>query len=553
MDKLQCINYFVERNILVSPDFFDVEDLNFKDLFNDLVDLKSRPLVFNKDLIEGLKIKGTFPDINWFEFDTARVDSELGGATTIYDTFLNIIKYGSDGAVKKSVDVVIQEVANESEILDEEEFISDEGVVVVTQSYQDKPKKKEVKDFVGHFRARYDALKKILLARTELQDSVSINRLYSKNEGERVSIIGLVVEKNKTKNGNIIATIEDTTGTIKVLFNKTKNDIFEIADNLVLDETVGIDGALGNKILFSNGLYLPDVPVSHELKKFPGDEVYAAFIGDIHLGSHLFQENDFMKFIKWVRGDYGSDKHKEIARKLKYIFIVGDLVEGVGIFPGQENDLVIKDVKLQYDALAKYLSLVPKHIKMIACGGNHDAMRIAEPQPVFDKKFAGALYEVPNLVMVSNPSMINIHSQENFPGFDVLMYHGFSFPYYSDNVHSIRSEGGMSRSDLIMKYLLQRRHLCPTHTANLYLPDSNKDHLVIDKVPDFFVTGHIHKITVANYRNVTMLNCSCWDTQSSEQERRGIVPDPAKVPIINLKTRQIRIMNFLGGKNEGSK
>jgi len=82
------------------------------------------------------------------------------------------------------------------------------------------------------------------------------------------------------------------------------------------------------------------------------------------------------------------------------------------------------------------------------------------------------------------------------------------------------------------------------HTSTLYLPDAEKDYLVIDKVPDFFITGHIHRAAIANYRNITMINCSTWIPTSDYQIKLGIKAQPSKVPVVNLRTREARIMNF---------
>lgn len=95
-----------------------------------------------------------------------------------------------------------------------------------------------------------------------------------------------------------------------------------------------------------------------------------------------------------------------------------------------------------------------------------------------------------------------------------------------------------------MKFLLQKRHLAPTHGSNMYIPDE-EDPLIIKEIPDIFVSGHIHQTTVSNYRNVSMINSSCWVVQSEDNAKRGIVPNPCRIPIINLKTREVRIMNFL--------
>jgi DNA polymerase II small subunit len=90
---------------------------------------------------------------------------------------------------------------------------------------------------------------------------------------------------------------------------------------------------------------------------------------------------------------------------------------------------------------------------------------------------------------------------------------------------------------------LQRRHLAPTHASVTYIP-GKRDPLVIRRVPDFFITGHVHRVTVSNYRNITLINSSCWSEISEDQIKRGLEPQPARLPVVNLKTREVKIMNF---------
>jgi DNA polymerase II small subunit len=170
-------------------------------------------------------------------------------------------------------------------------------------------------------------------------------------------------------------------------------------------------------------------------------------------------------------------------------------------------------------------------------------MRLDEPQPILGKKLLGDLLEEENMISVSNPAWVNIAKTEDFPGFDVLIYHGMSFPYYADNVEGIRLAGGQQRADLIMKFLLKKRHLAPTHTSTSYFA-GNEDYHVINKIPDFFVSGHIHRSSVANYRNVTLLNCSCWVPQSDYMEKMGLTPEPSQAMIVNLQTRDVKVLNF---------
>ena len=140
---------------------------------------------------------------------------------------------------------------------------------------------------------------------------------------------------------------------------------------------------------------------------------------------------------------------------------------------------------------------------------------------------------------------MNIGKTEGFSGFQVLMYHGYSFDYYVANVETIRNNGGYHRADLIMKFLLKRRHLAPSFKSTPYFPGHKEDPLLIRTIPDFFITGHIHYSKVANYKGVTMISGSCWQAKTSFQEKLGHEPEPARVPVVNLKTRKVKILKFI--------
>ncbi len=420
-----------------------------------------------------------------------------------------------------------------------------EANVKVFFSYNEESKKRSIEDFVTFFNKRYEAIKNILYSRQELQNIASISRIKKKEKEKRenIALIAMVTDKQITKNNNIILTLEDNTGQIKALVHKNNLDIYSEAKSIVLDEVIGVVGVNAENIVFVNNILWPEVPLHKELKKSNKRE-YALFLSDFHIGSDHFLEEEFNKFLQWINCQTGSEEQKEVASKVKYIFIVGDLIDGVGVYPEQDKELIIKDVYQQYQECANLLRKIPEHIKLIICPGNHDAMRIAEPQPELYRDFAKPLYELPNIVMVSNPAIVNIAANEDFPGFDVLMYHGYSFDYYVANVDSIRNQGGYDRADLIMKFLLQRRHLAPTYTSTLYLPDTSKDPLVITNIPDFFVTGHIHKTSVSNYRNTTLICGSCWQSKTPFQERVGHHPEPCRVPIVDLQTREVKILKF---------
>jgi len=517
------LNFFLEQEVLLSPDIFaDIKEEELQK-YKDLIEkIKTKDfLVFNKDIISLLD-KFSSEEISWLDLEKSKTLSEKGTDKQPYKKFIDYLSN------KK-----------------EKEQTKTENDVKVLFSYKEDSQKRDIQDFVSFFNARYKSIESILRNRQELQNITTINRIINKRERENISLIGIVSDKHTTKNGNIMLTVEDPTGSIKVLINKNKPELLTLADEIVLDEVIGIVGANGDNIIFANNVLWPDIPLNRKLKKHDKD-VYAIFLSDLHVGSKNFLLEDFNKFLSWLNCETGNDQQKEIASKVKYLFIAGDIVDGCGVYPDQDKELITKDIYRQYQECAELLKKIPKHINLIICPGNHDALRIAEPQPQFYKDFSAPLFELPNTTLVSNPALINICSSENFTGFDVLMYHGYSFDHFVANVSALRNKGGYDRADLIMKFLLKRRHLAPTYTSTPYLPEPLQDYLVIKQIPDFFITGHLHKSIAANYRNVTMICGSCWQSKTSFQERVGHNPEPSRVPIVNLKTREVKILRFGG-------
>lgn len=419
--------------------------------------------------------------------------------------------------------------------------------VKVLASYPENAGKKEFKDFVRHYNLRYHQLQNLLKNRQELSHLKSVSKVLSSRDRSPCSIIAMVDEKTESKKGTSISLlVEDPTGEIKVIVKSKNKEMYDLAVNLPLDSIVGFSGSSDGRIFFANSIIIPDIPQA-PMKKAPED-VYAVFLSDIHYGSKKFLEDDFNRFIQWIRGELGDEKQREVASKTKYIFVVGDLVDGVGIYRGQDSDLKIPDIYEQYKGVAELLNKIPKDKAIIIIPGNHDADRLAEPQPPLPKKFAAPLYELENAFLLSNPSYVNIHSSPNFPGFNVLLYHGFSFDYYVATIPKIIAQGGYDNPEAIMKFLLQFRHLAPEHGSSVFAPAYDKDPMVIDLVPDFFVSGHIHKTSISNYKNVTLVCGSCWQARTAFQEKVGHHPEPSRVPIVNLKTRKFKILKFSSNK-----
>lgn len=439
--------------------------------------------------------------------------------------------------IKQKDDEDIQKTKEEQEkarILDEFK----KRKIEVIQSIEVKNKKLTVDDFTKYFRARYDYLKKILQEKN-LENLSSIGKLSGQRKN--LSIIGMVSSKRFTKNKNLILEIEDLSGKINVLINTNKKELFEKAKDIVLDEVVALTGIGDSEIFFANEIFFPDTFITE--KKTSNEDEYALFTADWHVGHKTFLEEKILKFITWLNGEIGTDNQKELAKRVKYLFIVGDLIEGVGVYPTQESELAIKDIYEQYKKFLEFIKKIRKDVTIIICPGNHDAVRLVEPQPILEKRFVGELTDLENVFLTTNPAIVNIGKTKNFPGFNVLMYHGFSYPHYMDEVDTLRMSNAKLKPDMIMHFLLKKRHLAPTHTSTTYFP-CEKDFLLIENPPDIFVSAHTHHTAISNYNNILTISCASWIPETTYQEKLGLVADPYKVPIFHFKTGKISMLDF---------
>ncbi|PLW80870.1 hypothetical protein C0585_00160 [Candidatus Woesearchaeota archaeon] len=568
-NKKKIINHFLEKDFLISENLLN--KIISTNIDYESFDKKENNIILNEDIyshFEDNNING----IDWKEFEKFKVLDEKGKNKEIYKKFLDMLEQEEKEGIEKKIEDIEK---GETKRVDELEsnsnkYKKEEGNVEIVFSYDEKSKKRTVLDFVNYFRSRFKQMEPMFKSRLNNNPIISINKIKIKSQNDKISLIGIVSNISLTKNGHIIIELEDLTGKIKILFtNRSENnENYEKAKEVVLDEMIAIEGTIGqnNEIIFGDNILFAELSLIKELKKSPKEE-YVVFIGDPHIGADMFLAEEFENMIKWLNGDLSDNKkikssndelinlnkeeEEKIISKIKYLIITGDIVDGVGIYPAQESDLFIKDIKKQYDVFAELLKKVPSHIKIIINAGNHDAMRIAEPQPIIYKEYAEKLCEMTNVIMISNPGVVNIGKTTEFEGFNCLLYHGYSFTYYADVIEDIRSKGGLTRADLIMQILLKKRHLAPSHGSTLYIPDSEKDNLVIEQAPDFFVTGHIHRLTsISNYKGISLLNCSTWMGETAFQEKVGLKPQIAKLPVANLKTREILIFDFEKDKED---
>lgn len=380
----------------------------------------------------------------------------------------------------------------------------------------------ELNDFSKYFNSRYDQLRKLLKSRRELFGTSSIAQ-FRKTDAQ-LKLIGIVNEVRITRRGHKIIELEDDTGAATALIPSSSA---LVSEPIIQDEVVGIVGKFSSKnnLFITEDVIRPGFQLTKNVRR-SSEAIYAVFISDLHVGSKTFLHNEWSNFVTWLESNNG------IAGKVKYIVISGDCVDGVGVYPGQEKDLELKDLFMQYEKLARKLSNIPSQIKIILLPGNHDGVRQAEPQPALPESIRKLFSE--QVTFVSNPCYFALH------GVEILAYHGRSF----DDFVTVLPGASYTKPILIMKEMLKRRHLAIVYGGRTPLAPEHSDWLVIDKIPDIFVTGHVHSSQVALWKDILLINASTWQSQTGYQAMQGFVPEPARAVLVNLKTLKPKILDF---------
>lgn len=138
--------------------------------------------------------------------------------------------------------------------------------------------------------------------------------------------------------------------------------------------------------------------------------------------------------------------------------------------------------------------------------------------------------------MLSNPSWLCIE------GVTFLVYHGTSLDGLIDSIESLRGVAYENPSKAQIE-LLKKRHLSPIFGRNKVFPD-REDYLVIDKVPNVFITGHVHTMSTATYRGVRLISAGTFQERTAFQEKLGHHPTPGKFVRLSLKTGKMSVVDF---------
>ncbi len=523
------LHKFTEAGILVNETAY--EKIN---LYNDpiyitsslIADILSQGrgkkdlIVLSEEMVESFLSRNNIPDLSLRGSEIGSIsdlESDFESAPTMENSITDNSIMENSNFDEVKVDIIEAVESQNNDFNPPLEFKKNEfNFEILQDTSKQSYTSGDIKDLVTYFQNRYHKLKGIIEKRS-MKDHLAISDVLQSKDV--VKIIGMVRDIRTTKNNHKIMEVEDETGDISVLIHNENHQLFEKSERIVRDEVIGIVGSKKGSLVIASEIVHPGVPRIEEKVTDFG----VVFISDVHIGSATFLEDSFNKFIQWINGDFGTPTQMEVASDVKYLVVAGDIVDGIGIYPNQDKELTIKDITQQYDEAARLFGEINRDIKIIIAPGNHDASRIAEPQPAVPEEYAKSLYQLKNVEFVSNPSLVSLD------GLKTLIYHGRSFDDMAMTVKGLSHEN----SDLIMRELLEKRHIAPIYGERTALASEIEDHLVIDQIPHVFHTGHVHINSYKKYKGVHMINSGTFQSQTEFQKIYNIMPTCGEVPVLH--------------------
>ncbi|MEM0359913.1 MAG: DNA-directed DNA polymerase II small subunit [Candidatus Diapherotrites archaeon] len=396
----------------------------------------------------------------------------------------------------------------------------------------------KIEDFLAMFRDKFLTLKKMIQAHHSLSP-VPISRIRAIPAKEQFDLIGMVARKWQTKNGHTAIELEDLEKSCIAVISKNERSLEQAREKIMLDDVVGIRAEkISNEMVIVKELYWADLP-QRKMKRSKHDTRIAS-ISDLHVGSKLFLETPFRKFVEWINCEIGNENERREVKKIKYLVVAGDNVDGIGIYPSQYAELSIKNIFEQYAKFSDLILQIPKEIQIFIIPGQHDAVRWADPQPAIPEKLVPKLYAAENVHLLGSPSWVEIE------GFKAMIYHG-------SGLHTLFSSiSGLSylEPQKAIVELLKKRDFMPAYgVGHTYVPEK-RDYLLVREEPDLVFIGDLHHAGYTSYRGTMIINNGTWQGRTDYQVKLGHVPTPGIVPVINLKTGNIIEKQFIESEPE---
>ncbi|MEM4328239.1 MAG: metallophosphoesterase [Candidatus Caldarchaeum sp.] len=388
----------------------------------------------------------------------------------------------------------------------------------------------DVGEFKRYFTSRYLKIRRMLERR--IMNYTPVAEAGAVRDGAEVDLAVMVHGKHDRKN-SLLLEVEDPSGVLNVVVPTKNTQVYEEASGIVNDVVVGLKVRKAGDLLIVKEVVYPEVEESTMSKPRNNVEAYVCLTSDIHVGSKNFRQDLFDEFLDWInRGRDGVVKH------ITHLVIAGDLVEGVGVYPGQEKDLMIRNVEDQLKEASRLLSEVPDRIEIVFSPGNHEPVRKALPQPPLQKRYREIFLSRRRVQFVSNPAMLELD------GARILVYHGQGLDELIQSIPEASYSNLRETATKLLTYMLRCRHLAPVYGENTQLLPMHEDKLVITEAPSVLQTGHIHVAVKTTHRGVVLLNAGAWQDQTEYQRSMGMEPMIGYAGLFSLANHEVELKHF---------
>jgi len=387
------------------------------------------------------------------------------------------------------------------------------------------------KQLIKNLTFRLITLRNDIIKNYKLQGYINVNKIPSLT-GEYY-VIGLVVDKKITKDKAYIE-IEDLSGRIGLYLNNEDDYLKHKAEILPLDSVIAakIIARRNKTPMLINILQPTVIPNKINVKN---QDVYVILTSDFHIGSREFLYDKYEEFIHILRGETDDEKIKYIVSKIRCLIVAGDIVDGIGVYPSQEEDLVIEDIYNQYEEAYRLLRKLPSKIKIVVIPGNHDASTKAIPRPPIFKEYAEKMYLDNRFILCGDPAYLSVC------GVNIFVSHG-------DFINDLfATTPGLTQEKVAdaLEILLSCRHMAPTYGLQTRIMPYEDDPLLIPEDVNILHCGHIH---IFDYKHIgkdlLLVNSGTWQKQTKYQMDIGMKATPGIVPIVNLKDLKIHLLKL---------
>jgi UDP-2,3-diacylglucosamine pyrophosphatase LpxH len=244
------------------------------------------------------------------------------------------------------------------------------------------------------------------------------------------------------------------------------------------------------------------------------------FFSDIHIGSMIHNKEIWEGVLTWI-----IENHEKY--KITKLFFNGDLVEGIGCWPGQITTLEIPVLENQYKKFREDLKKLPPHLDIILQAGNHDTcVRLIEPQTVLPSEIQS--FFGPNVSFRTNPFCFKLDNSL------IFAYHGRRIDEWVNQFE----KKTLFQPLEILKEMLNKQHIL-VRKKGIQLFPLRKGGLFLPFNIDLFLRGHIHQARRRQIEGTKLVFTSTRQNKKSMREYKKVPPTRGVLTLFYPKTKDL--------------